>query len=104
MTKDERRLHFDECFNKWRKSGLCLKTWCKKNHVSYSALWYRKNKQSEVKKEPRQVIFSEILPNEEKSSISGVEVIMGSVTIRLQKQFDQPTLLSCIQLLGTEGR
>lgn len=58
MTRAELNSYFDDCFEKWRKSGLQLKPWCKKNSVSYSAMWYRQ------KKQPKQVVID--IPEEER--------------------------------------
>jgi len=103
---NEKELYWEKCLEEWSKSGERLKPWCKRNHVSYSALWYRERKRhiSTSKKMLPSIFFSELVEESTSSTSSGIEVRIGDASICLCKNFDKDTFLSCVRVLQGERR
>jgi hypothetical protein len=103
IANQSKKQYWKKCLLDWSKSGQLLKTWCKKNNLPYSSLWYWQKKllpKIEENEEQESVLFSELV--DPGSQSSGVELVIGTRVIRLCKNFDTETLKSCLNVVEGE--
>lgn len=84
----------------WLASGISIAKWCKEHQTVYHQFLYQKNKLSGKKRRRRKataphfVELTDVAPAD-----PGITVECGDVQIRLTANFDEATLLRCVQVV-----
>lgn len=92
--REIRRQKWEAAVNEWQASGLSIKKWCKERNISDSTFQYWKERVLSDKA-PHRSRFIE-LPQEKASRI---EMECAGVKVYIDDQFDEHTLVKCLQAL-----
>jgi hypothetical protein len=86
--------------DQWRASGKMALEWCKENQICYETFITRRSQLKKMRQSqaiPKKTDFIEL--QEPKIDLPGVAIHIRGHMLTVQKNFDAPTLLKCIQVL-----
>jgi hypothetical protein len=86
----------------WQQSGMSGASWCRENNIEYDVFraWLKKYRRAEAKKNGRprsEGSFVELQDGIQEAT--GVEMVCEGISIRVEKRFDEQTLLRVLSLL-----
>ncbi|MBA3679493.1 hypothetical protein H0W80_04920 [Candidatus Saccharibacteria bacterium] len=89
-----------ELIKEWQQSNMSAKSWCLKQNIPYKKFIYRKtrlvNPFCPGPQAPNSS-FVELL--DQRLTLSGLEIQYHNFSLKLQKDFDPSTLLSCLKVM-----
>ena len=91
----EKRLEWEEKFQKHRESGLSVNRWCLENQISKSSFNYWKERLY-----PRQqILFRSNFVELSSTQNTGIVIECRGLTVRLDRKFDSSVLKQCLTVL-----
>lgn len=89
-----------ELIEEWQQSSMSAKAWCQKHIIPYKKfIYWRTRLNNSFCPEPQAPSSSFVELSDTNSALSGVEIHYHNFSLKLQKNFDPSTLLSCLQVM-----
>lgn len=86
--------------NEWQESNMSAQAWCLKQNIPYKKFIYRRTRlTNRVLPAPQHNVATFVELTDKQPALSGVEIHYHNFSLKLQKNFDSSTLLSCLQVM-----
>lgn len=99
-TADQTTAIWQERIDSWLASGISIAKWCKEHQVVYNQFLYQKDKFNGKRRKRARAISSQFIElTDVTSKDPGIAIECGDVKICLTSDFDEATLLRCMQVV-----
>jgi orotate phosphoribosyltransferase-like protein len=100
MTKEEKRLFWEEKIPEYKTSGLSAKEWSSENNLSVHSLRYWILKFNKKNKSNESIEFKPLVSEVPSSQESPIRVCIGPAVIELTRGFDATTFERIVNILS----